>query len=160
MRQIKLSFEKKMQQVLAQQPLIIGVGNTLRGDDGAAILLVEKLKESGFMEALAVHSTPENYLGKIAGHTGHARLWIDIIHWKATPGSFRFFRDQEIENYAISTHNYSISVLVRFLSDMKNVPDYFIGIEPESIEMGESISQPVQNAIDEISRLILSITKK
>ena len=151
----KLNF----QQIIEMQPLIIGIGNTLRQDDGAGILLVENLLQNGYRNALVVHSTPENYIQKIAAMPGEARLWIDIVNWKALPGEYRIFNKSEIGYFAVSTHNYSLSVLVDFLRSFRDIPDYFLGIQPKTTNLGEGLSVEIEKTVSDISKQILQFLK-
>ena len=151
-----MSGTAKLKEILALKPAIVGIGNTLRGDDGAGVELVERLIAHGYHNALIVFSNPENYLQKIAAMPGGARLWIDIINWNAAPGSFRIFSSGEIGQFAISTHNFSAEVLVEFLSNLKDVPDYFLGIQPEKLTLGEGLSKPVADALERLFRILIS----
>lgn len=151
-----MSENRKLEEILSLNPVIIGIGNTLRSDDGAGVELVQRLIAGGYRNALIVFSNPENYLRKIARMPGDARLWIDIINWNAIPGDFKIFDSNEIGQFAISTHNFSADVLVEFLTTMKNIPDYFLGIQPQNTALGEGFSKPVAAAIDRIYTLINS----
>jgi hydrogenase 3 maturation protease len=142
--------------ILALQPGIIGIGNELRGDDGAGVEIVSKLLDMGYPHALAVYDTPENYLQKIVAMDVKSRLWVDVINWESIPGKYRIFLPHEIHHFAISTHNYSPTVLLEFLKPLKPLPDYFLGIQPLNMSLGAKISDVVQATIDDI----ISITKR
>jgi len=139
-----------LQSVLALRPAIIGIGNELRGDDGAGIAIIKKLLHIGYPSALAVYDTPENYLQKIATMEGESRLWIDVINWDSEPGNYRIFLPKDIHHFAISTHNYSPTVLLEYLKPLRPLPDYFLGIQPLDLSLGSQISAVVENAMEEI----------
>lgn len=139
-----------LESILAYRPAIIGIGNELRGDDGAGVFIVNRLRDMGYPHALAVYDTPENYLQKIASMEGESRLWIDVINWESKPGNYKIFLPEEIQHFAISTHNYSPTVLLEFLKPLRPVPDYFLGIQPLNLTLGARISEAVQVAINEI----------
>ncbi len=140
----------KLSKILSLSPLIIGVGNELRGDDAAGVEIIQRLKRLGYNNTLTVYSTPENYLQKISSTPGNIRLWIDIINWNAPAGDVRIFTIDEIGQYTISTHNFSPLVLVQYLQRLKNIPDYFLGIQPLDLTLGNKISPPVQKTIDKL----------
>ena len=144
----------KLQSVIKLKPLIIGMGNELRGDDAAGIVLVQKLQKAGYPYTLVVFDTPENYLHKIASTKVKARLWVDIINWESHPGDYKIFLPQEIQHFAVSTHNYSPTVLIEYLTPQRAVPDYFLGIQPLNLSLGSKISDPVQQTIDELMQMI------
>ncbi len=151
---------KKLKDILSLFPAIIGIGNPLRGDDGAGVLLVEGLIRNGYSNALIVGATPENYLMKITQMPGEARLWVDVINWNAQPGDWRIFEKQEIGQYAVSTHNFSPVVLTDFLSTTRNVPDYFLGIQPEKLNLGDEITPAVKSTVNELTNTIIQAFRK
>ena len=145
---------EQLKQILATQPLIIGIGNELRGDDGAGVILVEKIRSAGYKNTLTVGGNPENYLQKIMTLPGASRLWIDAINWGASAGKIRIFSPEEIKHFAISTHNFSLSLITKFLNESRPLPDFFLGIQPEDLALGKSLSGPVSNTVDQLAEMI------
>jgi hydrogenase 3 maturation protease len=141
--------------ILASKPIFIGIGNELRGDDATGIALVNKLIESGYRNAIIVHSNPENYLNKIATMSGNCRVWVDIINWGAEAGEIRILPAEESKQFAISTHNFSPDVLFEFLKSSKKIPDYILGIQPLTLKLGSKISPVVENTINIMADFIL-----
>jgi hydrogenase 3 maturation protease len=146
-----------LQSILKSKPLIIGIGNELRSDDGAGIVITKKLLNMGYPRALPVFDTPENYLQKIATMDGESRLWIDVINWDSVPGNYKIFLPEEIHHFAISTHNYSPTVLLEYLKPFRSIPDFFLGIQPATLNLGDSISPAVQDAIADILKIASKI---
>ena len=155
-----MNNEKKLREIFFLFPTIIGIGNPLRGDDGAGVLLVDSLIRNSYSNALIVESTPENYLIKISRMPGKARLWVDVINWNAQPGDWRIFEKEEIGQYAISTHNFSPVVLTDYLCTLRNVPDYFLGIQPAKMNLGNGISPVVKLTVRKLTELILKIYRE
>ncbi len=152
-------IQKQLNEILLKIPVIIGIGNEMRGDDGAGIEIIKRLQKNGISNTLAVNSTPENYLQKIAMMPGNARLWIDIINWNGEPGETKIFDTDTISHYTISTHNFSLVVIINFLKDLKNVQDYFLGIQPQNLTLGDPISKPVAETVDVLVEYIITHTK-
>jgi len=149
---------KNLQSIIKLKPIIIGMGNELRGDDAAGIQLVQKLQQMGYPSTLVVFDTPENYLQKIAAMEGDARLWVDIINWDSAPGDYKIFLPDEIQHFAVSTHNYSPTVLIEYLAPQRAIPDYFLGIQPQNLSLGSKISEPVQRTIKKLAHMIKNIS--
>jgi len=150
---------KQLNEILLKTPVIIGIGNEMRGDDGAGIEIIKRLQKNGISNTLAVYSTPENYLHKIAIMPGNVRLWIDIINWNGEPGETKIFDTDTISHYAISTHNFSLVVIINFLKEIKNVKDYFLGIQPQNLTLGDPISRPVSKTVDILVEYIITHMK-
>lgn len=147
-----------LNQIIQLHPLIIGIGNTIRGDDAAGILLTRHLQSAGYSPVLIVEGNPENYLGKISTLPGSARLWVDVVNFGGESGDWRVFRSHEIDHFAISTHNFSLSVLFNYLKTLRPVPDYCLGIQPHLIELGETVSPAVRKTVSELAKHILAQT--
>ncbi len=159
-KKLSMQPEPDILSIREQQPLIIGIGNRLRGDDGAGVILAEELAAGGYSPTLIVHGTPENYLRKIAEMSETLRLWVDVINWNASPGEFRVFTLEDIGQYAVSTHNFSPVVLVEYLNSMKAVPDVFLGIQPRSLSLGSELSGPVARTVRHLTDYFLKKIKQ
>ena len=146
---------QELNQIISSRPLIIGIGNDLRGDDGAGVILARRIKSAGYKNTLIVEGTPENYLQKIISLPGESRLWIDAVNWGGPSGGYQIIRKEEISHFAISTHNFSLSVITKFLNEFRPLPDFFLGIQPENMELGEQLSLPVERTIDELAEIFI-----
>lgn len=147
---------KQLNEILLKTPVIIGIGNEMRGDDSAGIEIIKRLQKNGISNTLAVYTTPENYLQKIAMMPGNARLWIDIINWNGEPGETKIFDTDTISHYAISTHNFSLIVIINFLKELKNIQDYVLGIQPQNLTLGDPISMPVAKTVGILAEYIIT----
>lgn len=130
--------------------LIIGMGNRLKRDDGVGSIIAEKLKEKIREENLFVidaENAPENYTGKIKEISPELLLIIDAVDFGSYPGDFRIFEIDEIKDTTVSTHNFSISLLKKFI---KVDEIYLLGIQPENISFGENLSERVKKSVEKI----------
>jgi hydrogenase 3 maturation protease len=130
--------------------VIIGIGNRLRRDDGIGSIIAEKLKEKIKRENLFIidaENTPENYIGKIKKVSPELLLIIDAVDFGSYPGDFRIFKINEIRETTISTHNFSISLLKKFI---KADEIYLLGIQPGNISLGENLTDKVKKTVEKI----------
>jgi len=149
-----MMIHNQLAQIIQMKPLIIGIGNELRGDDAAGILLVQNIQKLGYPYTLVVGGNPENYLQKIMAMPGESRLWIDTINWGAVAGEVKIFQSEEIKHFAISTHNFSLAIITKFLDEFRSIPDFFLGIQPQRLDLGSELSKPVLKSIDRITKII------
>jgi len=129
--------------------VILGIGNRLKGDDGAGSIIAEKLKSKLKLKNVCVidgESTPENYMGKIKKFSPSLILIIDIFDFGSYPGDFKIFNTEEIKETTISTHNFSIPLIKKIIK----TEIYLLGIQPEKISFGEDLSLPVACASEKI----------
>lgn len=144
--------------------VIIGVGNTLRGDDGFGPALIARLKkeieEKGDRRLTSVPllidagNAPENYAGKIVKEKPDTILIIDAIDLDLKPGEYEIITKSEIAETGFTTHNMSLNMFIEFLEKETGANIFILGIQPENLNFEEQMSENVKNAIKEISKLI------
>lgn len=146
--------------------LIIGVGNTLKADDGAGPIVCEQLKDAKISADLINAGTvPENYIQPIIKKAPQNLLVIDAIDFKAPPGTIRIFKPEQLNSHAISTHTLSPRLFVDMVcQNIKRAPTlrepldvYFVGIQPAQIQLGQSISPQVSQAIQQLSQVLTEV---
>ena len=135
---------------------IVGIGNQLRNDDAAGMLVARKLlhKEcaadvSHLLVIQAGHA-PENVTGELRSFAPELILLIDAAEMRDVPGAVCWVPIQSIEGMSASTHSLPLSMLARYLTLELNCMVALIGIQPKSNDFGETISAEVSQAIDEI----------
>jgi len=135
----------------------VGIGNPLRGDDGAGPALVKEIQSSWNPEEkdriilIDAGEAPENYLMKIANLSPETILLLDTADFRAEPGKWRLIDSRKIQESGISTHNASLKLTVDFLEQQTRAKVFVLGIQPLRTGLGEEISDPVKKAIQEIA---------
>lgn len=142
---------------------ILGIGNVLMGDDGLgpyAIQILGSRYDFPTHVELVDGGTPGlDFLPYIS----HARsvMVLDTVSSKGTPGEIKIYRDGEIIGSAppprITPHQPGLreSLMATELTDASPEEMVLIGVVPESIEQGTTLSAPVQAAVDEVIKIAL-----
>jgi len=138
--------------------LIIGVGNILKADDGAGPLVCEQFKDAKICADLIDAGTvPENYIQPIIKKAPQNLLVIDAIDFRAPPGTIRIFKPEQLNSHAISTHTLSPRLFVDMVCQNIKLDVYFIGIQPAQVQLGQSISPQVSQAIQQLSQVLSEV---
>jgi hydrogenase 3 maturation protease len=138
--------------------IILGIGNTLKGDDGAGPLVYQRLKDAKICaEVLDAGTVPENYIQKITGKSPQNLLIIDAIDYGETPGTIRLFKPEKLSSHVISTHSLSPRLFVDMICQNIDVDVYFIGIQPEQMQLGQPVSAQVTQAIEQLAEALIQI---
>lgn len=136
--------------------LILGVGNSMKQDDGAGPALISELKIKSEklkmkVELLDAGTAPENYAGKIKQIRPDTLLIVDAVDFGEAPGRVKVVRAEEIGIQSLSTHNISMKTFVGFLKgDLPALGVWVIGIQPKEVGYGEELSPEVKKAVDEL----------
>ena len=139
--------------------VIMGIGNDIRGDDGIGPYIVENIKhlESSNVSILNATTVPENFTGKIRKIDPTHIIIVDAVIMNEGPGKIKLVKKEEVAGVSISTHSMSLSYLVNYLELEKPYNILFIGIEPESMELGQGLSPLVKSSSDEIINIFTDI---
>lgn len=160
----KASLSRLLNQQRADTRIaIVGIGNTLRSDDAAGILVARRLKVSRLFRDLetvlvidAGHA-PENSTAALRQFSPDLVLLIDAAEMGEEPGSVRVIEMDEIEGLSASTHSLPLSMLARYLNLECKCDVTLLGIQPASIDLGESVGGEVLNAVDAIVEVVRNL---
>ena len=127
--------------------VIVGIGNILKGDDGAGPQLCNILKDKIAAEIIDAGSTPENYIAKIIKRSPAKLLIIDAVDFVAAPGTVKIFDIKDLSKFLLSTHSLSPHLFIEAIRSEIDVEVIFIGIQPANLQLGQGLSKQVSDAI-------------
>jgi len=131
--------------------VILGIGNTLRSDDGIGSLLAARLKDKVPYIVYDAGVSPENYLGKIEKDKPDNLVIIDAVDFQGEPGEFRELDDSDIKTSNLfSTHNASISLLINFLKSNSKLDIIVLIIQPKTIAFGDKLSLELNESLEKL----------
>jgi hydrogenase 3 maturation protease len=133
--------------------LIVGIGNTLKADDGIGPQICLQLKENIPDNVIDTGTVPENYIQVIINKAPKVILFIDAIDFNAPPGTIKIFDPSQLSSGGISTHRLSPRLLIDMISQSIPAKIYFIGIQPKVMTIGYPMSQEVELAKEELLKL-------
>ena len=134
--------------------VILGVGNPLRGDDGAGPYLIERLRGQIDSTLLNCEEVPENFLGKIAENQPDSVLIVDAIDFGLSPGSAALLEEDELERVALSTHHAPLQLFINCVKAETGARIFVLGIQPQSMEWGNRISNEVKETLGFLQDMI------
>ncbi len=134
--------------------LVLGLGNTLLGDDGVGIRVVEDLQaQSAFAGASYIDGGTLSF--SLLGHLeqADAMLVIDAAQLDAAPGTVCVFEDAAMDRFLASSRRRSVhEVGLSDLLDMARLEDCLpqrralVCVQPANIGWSQSLSAPVAEA--------------
>lgn len=130
--------------------VVVTIGNSLRGDDGAGPYIAERLCTSERLAVFDAGTTPENYINKIIALSPACVLFIDAADFKGAAGEIRRIGRDEISDYAISTHSFPLRAVWEMIALSADAEIRLLGIQPLDVRLKEGLSDEVRRAADEI----------
>lgn len=144
---------------------VIGVGNTLIGDDGVGIHVIEELRKMQFPENILLLDCGCDLLNTLP-YIGETELIIiiDAVKMGLKPGDIKKISLDDLEKIKIqfpSVHEINLVSSIRLAKeiseDLKKCAIILIGIEPANLSPGEGLSKEIESKIEEIKSLIIEI---
>jgi len=149
--------ERALRPLLTGKIAILGIGNTLRSDDGVGSVIVKKYqvlflekKVPGTFLILDTDTMPENYISKVVEFEPDRVILIDALAFGGRPGECRIVKAQDLSDTTTSTHNLSLKLLAQAIQEQHECDIILLGIQPETTQFGEKLSTSVAKTADEI----------
>ncbi len=154
-------WQEKLQSILepaSQEPhtkvAIVGIGNTLQGDDAAGVETAHDLSllidDCEHVIVVNAGSAPENLTGVLRRFDPDWVLLIDAAEMGEEPGTLRWLDWSEANGISASSHTLPLSVLSRYLVEELKCEVALLGIQPQALSFGGPLSGPVQHAVDRL----------
>ena len=132
--------------------VLLCVGNSMMGDDGAGPLLAEMCAANpqGNWVVIDGGSAPENDIVAIRELRPQRLLIVDATDMGLNPGEIRIIDPDDIaEMFMMTTHNMPLNYLVDQLKD--DVGEViFLGIQPDIVGFYYPMTQPIKDAVDTV----------
>ena len=140
---------------------VLGVGNTFRSDDAAGVLAARRLADSpltqelDFLLVVDAGHAPENTTAELRRFKPEVILLIDAAEMGEEPGTIRWLGIDQVDGMSASTHTLPLSMFAKYVTLELGCEVKILGIQPQSTEIGEMVSDPVLQAVDGILNEIL-----
>ncbi len=135
--------------VAGRRVAVVGVGNVLRGDDGAGPAVVARLQGSR-AHAIDAGIVPENFLGVLIEAAPDVVLFVDSLDQGSPPGHCAVIPTTGLESRGADTHAPSLRLMAR-LMESRGIECWLIGIQPGSRALGPGLTPAVAGAVERMA---------
>lgn len=141
--------------------LVIGVGNTYRGDDAAGMLTVRLLKDMGLDSSMVVEQSGEGAALMETWKGAETVIVIDAISSGRPAGEIHrldpTLRPLPAQIFHSSTHAFSLPDAIELARALNELPPRLLvfGIEGQSFQAGAELSPEVSAALPNAAKLVL-----
>ena len=147
-------LSEQLSNICSENTLIIGIGNTLKGDDGAGCFVCEQLKDIAPEQVIDAGTVPENHIGPIIEKRPEVLVVIDAIDFGGSAGGVKIFAVDELSSAAFSTHTLSPRLFVDVVCKSISAAVWFVGIQPGQTALGEGLSSQVEEAVGMVAGIL------
>ena len=151
------SLSEQLEKLRNSKTVILGIGNTLKGDDGAGPLVCEGLVGKTCAELIDAGSVPENYIQPIIKKAPQSLVIIDAVDFGGSVGEINIFKPEQLNSLVISTHTLSPRIFIDMIRQDIAVDVYFIGIQSAQVRFGEGVSVEVESSVQHLVSILVEI---
>ncbi len=128
--------------------ILMGIGNTLRGDDGIGSIVAQSFKDHDWL-SIDCGVIPENFTSIVKKNRPNLVVLIDAVEMGLKSGEFRIISLDRISTLHLTTHSMPLSFLISYLKEYTQEL-IFIGIQPKIVNYSNSVSPKVLKSSEEI----------
>jgi len=147
----------RLRRLSGVRTLIVGVGNTLKGDDGVGPMVCHAIESKVCAEVIDAATVPENYIQQIVRQAPEALLVVDAVDFGGEVGEVRVFETEQLASVAWSTHTLSPRLFVEMVQGEIEVEVLFMGFQPGRCGFGEGLSIEVEKAFQSVIETLLDV---
>lgn len=139
---------------------IIGIGNTLMGDDGAGVAVLEKLKDRvGDAEIVELATGGVNLVHELARFD--RVILVDAGEFGAEPGRIAVFKPEDVQSVktvGYSLHDWDIFTSIKLSREMGECPEkvILVAIQPERVDPVEGLTEAVSGKLDALADAVIA----
>lgn len=135
---------------------VLGIGQTLRGDDGVGVAVARALRPFAAKDLLVIEAAhaPENCTGEVRRFAPDLVLLIDAAQMNEPPGTIRWLDWRACDGLSASTHTMPLTMLGRYLTAVLPCQIALIGIQPAALDLAETLAPEVAEAALEVAQTI------
>jgi hydrogenase 3 maturation protease len=157
------ALKKKLKNKLsgARRIAVLGVGSDICSDDLAGMRVAELLKTglkkyqgSVKFKFFAGGTAPENFTGEIKKFKPTHLVIVDCADFGKKPGVVSMFGIEEIGGISFSTHRLPANIMADYLMQSVKCDCLIIGIQPKTLQFGESLSKEVRQSVESLVSLM------
>jgi len=142
---------------------VFGIGNPIKQDDAVGLEVVSLLRRRfgpvspKGIKIHAISSHPERQISELASK-GERIVVIDAVEAQKEPGTIVCARLSETKFGYFATHNVPLRLVPGVAENAADT--YIVGIQPDSVGVGEGLSQVVKESSAKLVAMIAGLVEK
>lgn len=136
----------------ARRVVVLGVGSPLRSDDGAGMLVVEKLQESlppcPDLLLCGGETAPENFTGKIKAFRPDLLIVVDACDVGLDPGTVLEIPPDKVGGPSFCSHMLPVKVMINYLIEETGTSAVLLGLQYKTLLFDGPMSPEMEGAVD------------
>ena len=136
--------------------VVMGVGNSLRRDDGVGLEVVRRVRDKvgKGVELLECEGMAENYLEEVERLAPTHLLLVDAALLGAEPGEARLVTPERLPVHAVSTHLLPLRLFCDLVRETVGARVALLCVQPKDTGFGEGMTEELEGAAERLAETL------
>jgi hydrogenase 3 maturation protease len=153
-----VGLSKQLGEKLRGRVVVVGVGDSHRGDDGVGPLIAELLETEGIDGVIDAGTSPEIETWRIRELGPDTVLFVDAVDLGAEPGDSAILEPDDLRAKGFDTHRAPLKLTMGYLEQELGCQCLLLAVQPHDVRqeapMCAQVKQTAQNLADVLAELI------
>ncbi len=154
---LRQELKAEVSRVGADKVVVLGIGNTLRGDDGFGPEVANRISRLIQDRAFDAGTVPEDFLGPIVKLGPALVIIVDAASFDGSLGELRLLKIDQLSGDCLGTHAPSLSLIEQFLMSECGAKTVVLAAQPGTVAFGEAQSPQIKAAIEDACSVLKSV---
>ena len=142
--------------------VVIGIGNLLLMDEGIGVHTINELEKHDFPRGVVIYDGGTGGFKLIdLMHGASMVIFIDAVETGKVPGTVTIFKSEDVRSIyhkkKYSLHDTDLMEVIKMTELLDNPPEIeIVGIQPQIINYGTSLSKELTDSMPDIINTVLS----
>jgi hydrogenase 3 maturation protease len=150
----------ELQTRLKGKVLVVGIGNSLRGDDAFGPEVIERLTGKVTAHLVDVGEVPESYLGRLIEPNPETILLLDAANIGEVPGTAAVLEIEDLGGRDVSTHQMPLQLFFSFVRNSTHADIFMLAVQPKLLSLGSPMSPEVESTTGILSEILIDLLSK
>ena len=150
-------LDERLASILTGRVVVVGVGDSRHGDDGAGPALATLLSEAGVENVIDSGNSPEVDTWKVREMAPDVVLFVDAVDFGGSPGDATLLERGDLRRSGFDTHRAPLSLTMEYLECELKARCYLLAVQPADVRMGARMRAEVRSSVTAVAAMLCGI---
>ena len=151
---MRMDLREELKSKLRGELVVVGVGDSSHGDDGAGPMIAGLLAADGLRNVIDAGASPELETWRIREMGPDTVLFVDAVDFGGRPGDAALLEADQLRSSGFDTHRAPLRLTMNYLERELSCRCYLLGIQPEATGMAASMGEKVRHSVNSLAALL------
>jgi len=142
---------ERLGMALRGRVVVVGVGDSQRGDDGVGPLVIEMLAAKGIDNVIDAGTSPEIETWRIRELTPDTVLFVDAVDLGAAPGDCAILEPTDLRSKGFDTHRAPLKLTMQYLQRELGCSTRLLAVQPKDVRQDAPMCMQVRRTAENLA---------